>query len=224
MKQPLLISIILFLLVGSAAFSVYRFLEVGPHGLTRRTFVYRYTGERPDNKFHSKYNCEARYLATKGRVKGYIDDLLLGPITEHCKPIFDTKTTYTKCDLVGDTLAVDLSLEAYNLADKDARAKRKDIEAREKEAAQKASLEQSIANQGNLPQSGDVPQSDTLIQSGAAASEKGEADLVVIAEEERQRSLRESINLFEANITRNFPDIKTVKTTIDGKEPFAKEE
>lgn len=71
----------------------------------RRTFVYESTSS-------DSYSIESRYLVSnpeQGKIRNYIDELLLGPISEHCRPIFADGTRVLSCFRRNSVLYVELS-------------------------------------------------------------------------------------------------------------------
>ncbi len=73
----------------------------------RRTFVFQSSDSE-------KFRLETRYAPVnppQGKYHYYIDELLLGPISEHCKEIFQNGTKVLGCSKKNDTLYVNLSRE-----------------------------------------------------------------------------------------------------------------
>lgn len=95
--------IILLLILFFFAFSMFFFIKDFP-GM-RRSFVFRSsegTGLRIENRFEPVF-------PPQGRVRNYIDELLLGPISEHCMPVFAKGTKVIYCIQNGSKLTVNLS-------------------------------------------------------------------------------------------------------------------
>lgn len=81
----------------------------------RRTFEFESTSVLSSSNFHSKFNIEERYfLRTTGldAIKLYIDEFLLGPITEQSRATFPLGTKAKSVDFSNGTLFIDLSSEA----------------------------------------------------------------------------------------------------------------
>ncbi len=73
----------------------------------RRTFIFQSSDSQ-------KFRLETRYAPVnppQGKYHYYIDELLLGPISEHCKEIFQRGTKVLSCSKKNDTLYVNLSKE-----------------------------------------------------------------------------------------------------------------
>ncbi len=73
----------------------------------RRTFIFQSSDSQ-------KFRIETRYAPVnppQGKYHYYIDELLLGPISEHCKEIFQSGTKVLGCSKKNDTLYVNLSKE-----------------------------------------------------------------------------------------------------------------
>lgn len=71
----------------------------------RRTFVY-------ESAASGSYSIESRYLVSdpeQGKIRNYIDELLLGPISEHCRPIFADGTRVLSCFRRNSVLYVEIS-------------------------------------------------------------------------------------------------------------------
>ena len=73
----------------------------------RRTFIFQASDSE-------KFRLETRYEPVnppQGKYHYYINELLLGPISEHCKGIFQKGTKVLSCSKKNDTLYVNLSKE-----------------------------------------------------------------------------------------------------------------
>lgn len=71
----------------------------------RRSFTYKSSDS-------DKYRIEYRYLPAKpvqGPIQNYIDELLLGPISEHCTPVFEKGTKVLSCFKKENVLYINLS-------------------------------------------------------------------------------------------------------------------
>ncbi|MBQ5472426.1 MAG: GerMN domain-containing protein [Treponema sp.] len=71
----------------------------------RRSFVYQSSDS-------DKYRVEYRYLPAKpvqGPIQNYIDELLLGPVSEHCTPVFEKGTKVLSCFKKDNVLYINLS-------------------------------------------------------------------------------------------------------------------
>lgn len=71
----------------------------------RRTFVY-------ESASNGNYFIESRYLVRnpeQGAIRNYVDELLLGPISEHCRPVFMPGTRAVSCFRRNSVLYVELS-------------------------------------------------------------------------------------------------------------------
>lgn len=71
----------------------------------RRSFTYKSSDS-------DKYRIEYRYLPAKpvqGPIQNYIDELLLGPISEHCAPVFEKGTKVLSCFKKENVLYINLS-------------------------------------------------------------------------------------------------------------------
>jgi hypothetical protein len=93
----------------------------------RRSFIYQSSDSE-------KYRIEYRYLPAKtvqGPIQNYIDELLLGPISEHCSPIFEKGTKVLSCFKKDNTLYINLSDDLLK-ADTQTTDYRKQIELFEK--------------------------------------------------------------------------------------------
>lgn len=73
----------------------------------RRTFVFQSSDS-------DKFRLENRYVPVnppQGKYQYYIDELLLGPISEHCNRIFNAGTKVISCSKKNSVLYVNLSKE-----------------------------------------------------------------------------------------------------------------
>ena len=73
----------------------------------RRTFIF-------NSSDSSKLRLETRYVPIhpeQGKYQFFIDELLLGPVSEHCSGIFASGTRVKRCFRRDDTLFVDFSKE-----------------------------------------------------------------------------------------------------------------
>lgn len=95
--------VILLVLAVFLVSSVFIFIKDFP-GL-RRSFIFRSSegeGLRIENRFEPVF-------PQQGRVQNYIDELLLGPVSEHCMPVFAKGTKVIYCLQNGSKLTVNLS-------------------------------------------------------------------------------------------------------------------
>lgn len=79
-------------------------------------WVARFPGIRRTFIFHAsdsdKYRIETRYVPINtpvNKYEYYIQELLLGPVSEHCSPVFYTETRVLSCFLKDSVLYVNLS-------------------------------------------------------------------------------------------------------------------
>ena len=89
----------------------------------RRSFTYKSSDS-------DKYRIEYRYLPVKpvqGPIQNYIDELLLGPVSEHCTPVFEQGTKVLSCFKKENVLYVNLSKDLLS-ADSQTTDFRKQIE------------------------------------------------------------------------------------------------
>lgn len=73
----------------------------------RRTFIFQSSDSE-------KFRIETRFVPVnppQGKYHYYIDELLLGPISEHCREVFQNGTRVLSCSKKNDTLYVNLSKE-----------------------------------------------------------------------------------------------------------------
>lgn len=81
----------------------------------RRCFIFKSSDSdimRIENRFEPMF-------PISGKIQNYIDELLVGPVSEHCTPVFSKGTTLKDCFVRGSKLYVNLSsdllkTDAYN--------------------------------------------------------------------------------------------------------------
>ena len=95
---------ILILILFVLALFSFIFWKVSDYG-TRRVFIF----ESSDSKTLCIENRFVKGESSASKYQMYIDELLLGPISEHCKPVFSTETKVLSCFEREGTLFVDLS-------------------------------------------------------------------------------------------------------------------
>ncbi len=97
--------IILLIIVFFLSLSMFFFIK--DFSGVRRTFVFHST-EGGNLKIENRFE---PVFPAQGKVRNYIDELLLGPISEHCKPVFEKGTKVDYMILEGSKLTVNLSKE-----------------------------------------------------------------------------------------------------------------
>lgn len=106
-------SYIIIIIILFSLFLSFLFWTVNFPGI-RRIFIYQSTDS-------DSYSMEYRYLSLfpeNGKIRNYVDELLLGPISEHCKPIFVLGTKVVSCFERDSLLYLDLSASIFNDVDK----------------------------------------------------------------------------------------------------------
>lgn len=119
MKKSAINAVTLSLVFLSLIVSIYFFIRKDGKRV-RRTFEFESTSVLSTSAFHSRRNIEARYFLRQGAkesIKLYVDELLLGPITEQSRAIFALGTSAKSIDFSNGTLFIDLSSEALINAD-----------------------------------------------------------------------------------------------------------
>lgn len=107
-------SYVLLIIIAASAIVSFFLWTVHFPGV-RRTFVY-------ESASGGTCVIESRYLVLhpeQGAVRNYVDELLLGPISEHCRPIFMPGTRAVSCFRRNSVLYVELSADLlYDDAEK----------------------------------------------------------------------------------------------------------
>lgn len=198
-------TLFLVLVLVAIAVSAYFFGKRKSVNTIRSTFTFVSTSETLPA--HSPLNIESRYLPKKRgniAIRTYIEDLLLGPITEHCEPIFDPSTKCLLCTKMSGTLKVDLSKEAWLLAER-------------AESAALAALKDAQTTQGTLSKDKPVP---TEANQNDKSNSPATIDPQAVADKAKKASILSSVELFSTNIKNNFHAVKSVVVTIEGVDPI----
>lgn len=218
MYRRLSTSLVLVLTIAAIAVSAYFYGSKRTIQTIRSTFTFETTNEIQAT--HSPYNIESRYLPKKRgniAIRTYIEDLLLGPISEHCKPIFDTKTRCLLCTKRSGTLKVDLSREAWLFAQKASDDALRELKEKADTEAAKAAATPDDTKE--VAAKKDATNAEAASQSNATEAET--VDPQVISESAKKASMIESMELLTTNIKNNFSNVKSVVITIEGVEPLS---